>query len=341
MITIIGKSGIKATVLSDSISEQGIRILTFEIQYPRLVLSEMNTHRVLSKNSASSRAIPFNKMVSQLNGLPVRFGAANPGMQDTGEDFDKLIEGRCVNEYETETTGCTAFYQGLESDAAWEMAKIDAVFWSEAFFKAGYHKQVYNRLTEPFQMMKTVISGTEWSNFFWLRDDGMADPTLAELARCMREAKDASTPILLLAGQWHLPYMDWVFSNGWTGEQIFYLKDSQQIISLEEAIKVSCARCAAVSYRNEDYGLAKSVELYERLVGSDKKHASALEHCATPMEDRKSISTFSKNWINIQESPWTWQNGISHMDKNGQLWSGNIKGWIQHRKTIDGENHSE
>lgn len=336
MITILGKSGIKATILADSISAAGIRMLTWEIEYPRIILAELNTHRADSKNSSSSRAIPFTKMVTQLNGIPVRFGAANPGMQDTGEDFEAKVEY-----YESDEYGGEWLCHDTP-ETAWALAKASAIKWSERFFKAGYHKQVYNRLTEPFQMMKTVFSGTETDNFFWLRDDKMADPTLAELARCMREAKDASTPELLLAGQWHLPYMDWT-RDSVTGAQNFYLRNpdlSITEISLEDAIKVSCARCAAVSYRNEDYGLEKSIELYERLVGSDKKHASALEHCATPMAEeylpRNTISTIA---FNVPHCPDTWQKGISHMDKNRQLWSGNLKGWIQHRKTVDGENY--
>uniref|UniRef100_A0A183CRB7 Toprim domain-containing protein n=1 Tax=Globodera pallida TaxID=36090 RepID=A0A183CRB7_GLOPA len=135
-------------------------------------------------------------------------------------------------------------------------------------------------------MMKTIVSGTEWDNFFWLRDDEAADPTIAELARVMREAKDTSKPELLKAEP----------AKAFTE------------YTLEDAIKVSCARCAAVSYRNEGYDLEKSIELYERLVGSDKKHASALEHCATPMERRPGLPP-----------PNAWEHGVSHMDNKCRL----------------------
>jgi hypothetical protein len=333
--TIYGKSGITARVLTDSRSAAGIRMLTFEIENPRLILAEENTHRALSKASASSRAIPFNKMKEQLTGKPVRFGQANPGMQDKGEDFDAVVY-------------CDYLYNGTVGEftpgSAWESAKEDAEKWSEAFYKAGYHKQVYNRLTEPFQMIKTVMSGTEWANFFWLRDDDAADPTLHELARCMREAKDSSEPTLLKPGEWHLPYLDrWVGEDGvMRYGDIEYLGFNTKVTEyeLQDAIKISTARCAAVSFRNVDYGLEKSLEVYARLVGDERKHASAFEHQATPMAGH-SWDVEMAAGINISAFPHSWQDGVSHMDKQRQLWSGNLRGWIQHRKLIPGENKSE
>jgi len=334
MITVEGKCNIKATVLADSISPQGVRFLTFELEYPRIILAEVNTHRMLSKNSFSSRAVPFAKMVEQLNGKPVRFGANQAGMQDKGEDFDAPVKG---------TWGSAP----IPPEVAWDDYKDQSVRAAKAFYEAGYHKQVYNRLMEPFQMQKTIISGTEWDNFFWLRDDKAADPTIAELARVMREAKGESVPHLLKAGQWHLPYVDCM----WLGdEQNFYLKAEEPAtedgmglatpLTLEQAIKVSCARCAAVSYRNEGYGLEKSLELYDRLVGSEKKHASALEHCATPMQETQIIIREGTS-VNVLDDPNTWEPGITHIDRKDNLWSGNLRGFIQYRKLIKGENYEK
>ncbi len=200
-------------------------------------------------------------------------------------------------------------------------------------------------------MMKTVLSATELDNFWWLRDDLMADPTLAELAHVMREATEASTPVLLNPGEWHLPYVNMVFDENADGtrKQWFYVEEHFNMVgdekvcpalTLEQAIKISCARCAAVSYRNEGYGLEKSLEMYDRLVGSDKKHASALEHCATPMREwgyyQGEYGSFAQNHAFI---PFTWEEGISHVDRKGRLWSGNLKGFIQHRKLVPGENY--
>lgn len=333
MTTVEGKFGFKATVLKDSISPAGIRMRTFEIEYWRGILAELNTHRMLSKNSASSRAIPFEKMKQQLTGRPVRFGAANPGMQDTGVDARFPIE----------IPGHPHTYYNAED--AWGEARADALCHAESLFDAGYHKQVYNRLTEPFQMMKTVVSYTEGNNLFWLRDHGAADPSFQELARVMRLADEASTPTLLQPGEWHLPYVE--FFRG-DGDSAMYRISNDMaeplttygFVDLDTAIKVSTARCAAVSFRNVDYGVSKSIEVFNRLVGDARKHASAFEHQATPMEAPRmlGLGDDGTGLINVANDPFTWEPGVSHSDRNGQLWSGNLRGWVQHRKLIDGEN---
>jgi hypothetical protein len=284
------------------------------------------THRMFSRNAASSRAIPFAKMVEQLNGRPVRFGANQAGMQDLGEDYDALVDVPYEDEF-------GEAYMVLKPEMAWLEARERAVEVAQAYADAGYHKQITGRLTEPFQMMKTIITATEVANFFWLRDDEAADPSIAELARCMKDSYEQSNPVELKAGQYHLPYItkDWALNN-----QHYYLDESYSTeITLEQAIKVSCARCAAVSYRNNGYGLEKSLEVYGRLLGSDKKHASAFEHVATPMK-----APHFYNGINVHGVPGTWEEGVSHMDREGNLWSGNFKGFIQYRKMIDGENYT-
>lgn len=327
---------IKAKVICDSINQQGNRLTTFELEYPRMVHSEMLTHRMISRNAASSRAIPFDKMIQQLDGIPSRFGAAQKGMQDNGESFHAPVKHTLGNYYS----------KSYSPEDAWQAAKEAAIFHSQAFKEAGYHKQIYNRLTEPFQMIKVVASATEWDNFFWLRDDVMADPTIAELARKMKEAYEASKPQLLKAGEWHLPYVDkFTYYTNPSSESDFsfcIVEDGKCIpISTEQAIKVSVARCAAVSYRNEDYGLEKCLQLYERLVGDERVHASALEHQATPIApyeyEWKSPNATTVKLVNAADKPSSWQEGISHVDRKGNLWSGNLKGWIQHRKTIKGE----
>lgn len=319
---------IKAKVICDSINEESNRLTTMELEYPRMVHSEFMTHRQFSRNAASSRAIPFDKMLEQLDGIPSRFGAAQKGMQDGGTVHHGFVR-------DTETCYPHSYLE------AWNIIKLESVKWSKAFKEAGYHKQIYNRLTEPFQMIKVVVSATEWDNFFWLRDDVMADPTIAELARKMKLAYDDSVPQLLKAGEYHLPYVDSCTDKN--GNITFGVQSDDGflcVISDEEAIKVSAARCAAVSYRNEDYGLEKCLQLYDRLVGDERKHSSALEHQATPMKN--CVEDYSHGYdpyylINITDYPISWEEGISHVDRDGNLWSGNFKGFIQHRKTIDGE----
>ena len=319
MIEVRGKANIVVRVVCDSVSPDGVRLTTLECEYPRIIHSEVMTHRMLSRNAASSRAIPFEKMLKQLNGRPVRFGAANKGMQDKGEEHTEEVSGPC--------------YSGT-AEEVWEDAKKEAEVFALAFKDAGYHKQVYNRLVEPFQMIKTVISATEWNNFFHLRLDGAADPTICELARCMKEAMGGSVPQELGPGEWHLPYVH-TERHGADNSQLLFLGSNarwDECLTSEQAIKVSSARCAAVSFRNEDYGLEKCLEVYARLVGDERVHASALEHQATPM--REFIYDAGHPDRNVCSAPCTWEPGITHTDRKADLWSGNFKGWIQHRQLV-------
>lgn len=333
---------ISAKIICDSISEVGIRLTTFEIVYPRIIHSEIMTHRMLSRNAASSRAIPFAKMAEQLHGKPVRFGAANKGMQDGGS-HNKPIKmsggegGHGYMEWE------------VSPEQLWESAKNSALKFAKYFHDAGYAKQVYNRLTEPFQLMKTIVSGTEWGNFYWLRDDDAADPTLEWLAKSMKEAYKASTPQLLKAGEYHLPYVDTevTFNDETMQSEMRYIQyDSEgngYYMSVENAIKMSCSRTAAISFRNTDYNLEKCLEVYDRLVGDEKIHGSATEHCATPMKPKHTnVGTImsKSDWVNIPDDRSSWEKGVSHVDREGQLWSGNFRQWIQHRKLIPNENYT-
>lgn len=280
---------------------------------------EIMTHRMFSRNAASSRAIPFEKMLKQLNGRPVRFGAANKGMQDKGEHYEAGIN----------------FGEGLyayDGQQAWDAAKEAAISVAKGFYEASYHKQVYNRLLEPFQIMKTVVTATEWNNFFHLRLDSAADPTIQELARCMKEAMEQSVPQLLQPGEWHLPFVRTTVNEHTLLQEFWVDNYDGKILSTDDAIKVSAARCAAVSFRNEDYGLEKCLEVYDRLVGDERVHASALEHQATPMSMAKCLDS-SYDYSG-------WDEGVTHQDREGNLWSGNFRGWIQHRKTVTGENKS-
>ena len=311
---------VKVKVLADSISEEKVRLVTIEAEYPRIIHSELLTHRMFSRNSASSRAIPFNKMCEQLTGMPSKFGSNKSGMQDGGNHTSK------VQIIELAHNG-RATISHLSPELAWGKALESSAYYAKAFSDAGYHKQVFNRLTEPFQMIKTVISSTEWSNFLWLRDDDAADPTIRELAVKIKEALDKSIPTVLSSAQWHLPY---VYTEG--GK--YFLTAGGTELTLDDAKMVSAARCAAVSYRNTDYTLEKCRSVWSNLIGSDKKHASALEHQAKPMINSQSNLHGD---VNFYFYPETWENGISSVDKECGLWSGNFRGWVQLRKTIEGE----
>ena len=302
------KDKITAKVIADSVSPSGERMTTMEIEYPRFILAELNTHRMLSKNSASSRAIPVKAMHEQINqspAEPVFWGKNQAGMQAKEE-----LSG----------TNYT------DAKFIWQRARQDALHWAWALAdRVGLHKQIANRVTEPWMTMKTVISGTEWANFFWLRDHADAQPEIAELAHKMRLAMAASTPQYLNPGEWHVPYVT-SYRDSHT-EVLHYVDADEKYITAEQACIISASCCAQVSYRKNDDSYEKAEKIFKQLIESEPCHASPVEHQATPMD----LDTY------INYEPETWEPGVTHVSANGDLWSGNLRGWIQHRKLIQGE----
>lgn len=301
MVEVIGKQGIVARIIKDSINSLGNRMTTFEIEYPRFILSELNTHKMLSKNSASSRAIPVNKMLEMIESdpaMPVFWGKNQAGMQANGEVDD---------------------IQRVEK--LWLSARDSAVSYARGLADAGLHKQITSRVTEPWMRMKTVISGTEWANFFWLRDHEAAQPEIAELARVMFEAYNASKPMRLMSGEWHLPYVDskLILLEDNTYE-FQYFDSNGTRIDLETAKKVSASCCAQVSYRRLDDSIDKAIDIYNKLVSADRVHASPFEHSATP--------------IKRHQTAGDWEEGVTHVRRDGTYCSGNLFGWIQLRQLI-------
>jgi hypothetical protein len=298
---------IEAKILAHSISPQGIELLTYELQYPRLILAELNTHHMLTPNSASSRAIPTKKLIDMVRNYPAkpsRFGENKPGMQDKGEEYDALIE------------------EVFHKNEYWSCAASVAATFAQGFADAGYSKQVCNRLIEPFQWMKTVITGTEWNNFFWLRTDEDADPTFQELAKIMEKAKKESIPEKLCPGIWHTPYVEHKYNENGEFEYYYVLDENGKhvILSTQEAKEISASCCAQVSYRTLNTRKEKALSIYDKLVNGQKVHASPFTHQATPMDETMDL----------------YSDGVTHMDKNHNLWSGNLKGYIQHRQLIKG-----
>lgn len=329
-VSVEGKGGIRATIILDSVSSvAGSRMVTYEVECHRFIWAEMLTHKMLSRNAASSRAIPVAKMFDQCNAEPIYWGKNKSGMQ-ADEECSSLV-----------TIDNTFSLSSLQREYAWDYAKQKAIRVAKAMADAGYHKQITNRLTEPFQMMKAVVSATEWDNFFWLRKHEAAQPEIHELARCMYEARKQSVPQVLNAGEWHLPFVRTEREDD--GELSFQIHADEtlggiQFIEVEDALKVSAARCAAVSFRNSDYGLEKSREVWERLVGDERKHSSACEHQAKVMQKMLCGFTGAEDYeINVPDYPSTWEQGVSHVTRDEKLWSGNLRGFIQLRKLIDGE----
>jgi hypothetical protein len=294
---VTGKEGINAKVILDSISRDNVRITTLELEYPRFIHSELMTHRMLSKNCASSRAIPVERVLEQIEmnpAMPVWWGKNQPGMSAKEElSGDELEQAR----------------------GDWLYASREAAHTARKLLEAGLHKQISNRVTEPWQRMKTVITGTEWANLLWLRDHEDAQPEFGELAKCITKAFNQSEPRHTFAGSWHLPYVESIP----TCDDTFLYYNGPDLISLEDAKKVSASCCAQVSYRRLDDTLEKAKLVYDRLVSASRVHASPFEHQATPMFPSDKLGT----------------PGVTHATEFS-FWSGNFRGWIQHRQLIKG-----
>ena len=76
---------ISVKVIADSISAHTKqRITTLELEYPRFIHAELMTHRVFSRNSSSSRAIPIQTMINHIKAttaIPIHWGKNQSGMQ--------------------------------------------------------------------------------------------------------------------------------------------------------------------------------------------------------------------------------------------------------------------
>ena len=325
MIEVRGKGCIVARIIAHSASSTSPQeLLTYELEYPRFIHSELMTHRLFSRNAASSRAIPVKAMIEQVRSnpaMPIHWGANQPGMQAKEE---------CSNNLDVHSES-----YGYTREEWWVDAAEMMCGYAEEFAKKGYHKQIVNRLLEPFQIMKTVVTATEFDNFFYLRCHADAQPEIKALAECMYQALQQSTAEVLHPGEWHTPYVSFdVISRGHFID--LGPEKDQKWITIEEALKISASCCAQVSYRKSDDSLEKALLVYDRLVESKPVHASPFEHQGSPM---KGVDTQEPDgWqflINHSGYPGSWEVGITHSDRDGRLWSGNFKSWIQHRQLIN------
>lgn len=302
---------ISVKIVADSISPQGIRLTTYELQYPRYIHAEIMTHRVFSRNAQSSRAVPVKKALEMECVTPIVWGKNVAGMSSVEELEDVQLES---------------------AKALWDEAVNVTKIFSSRLAEQGLHKQWVNRMTEWFSPIKVVVTATEWDNFFWLRiDPEAAQPEIVELARKMRGEMYNSTPQLLQPGEWHLPYI-----TTWReGETVVYnveVPDSPasrwahvpKEVDLETAKKVSAGCCAAVSYRNNP-SIEKCLEIWDKLFSGPKPHLSPVEHQATPMIQAEH---------NVYEGKTPLEEGITSYSSDLYCYSGNLRGWVQLRQVI-------
>jgi len=268
------KTEISAKIVSDSLAPDGSRLTSFVLEFPRIVLAEFNTHRAFARNSASSRAIPYKKMLEKVKNdpfVPIAFQKDHSGMQGTeyfsGEDHEDCVQD-------------------------WLSARDNAVNSAEAFLH-NITKQLKNRLLEPFLWHKVIATATDWQNFFALRANEQAEIHIADLAQKMLNCYNESDPeIMSNYGQWHIPFGD-RFDN----ERLLKIPDTD---SIPNNVKISVARCARISYDNfdgkDDY--EADIALYERLKSSG--HLSPFEHCAYVSLNPKP-SNFSGSWQQLRK----------------------------------------
>lgn len=242
----------QAFVVADSISEAGVRLITLQLRYWRAIHAEFMTHRVFSRNASSSRAIPVAKMLKQVREEP--FGPLHWGANQAGMQAHAELEGKALQ---------------VAKDL-WHTAAREAAQTAELMSTLGLHKQVANRILEPFLPISVIVTATEWDNFFQLRDHKDAQPEIRHLTQLMKEAIDSSSPMAIRDGEWHLPYV--------------YDMEIREY-GIEVARKLSVARCARVSYLTHDGqqpSVEKDIELHDKLVVAEPLHASPAEHQATP-----------------------------------------------------------
>ena len=243
---------ISAKIILGSISTKTKEtITTFELTYPRFIHSELMTHRVFSRNSASSRAIPFKKMLSRIKNdmaMPIHWGANMSGMQA-----------------KQEVSSVKKFFAKF----LWVLTGRIVLFLAWLMHSLGVHKQVVNRMVEPWSHITVILTTSELENFFELRDHKDAQPEIQELARQMKASVENYEYKKLSEGEWHIPFLT---------------EAEKKQLPLLHQLKVSVARCARVSYLNHDgsrSSLDEDFKLYDRLVGSLPLHASPTEHQAT------------------------------------------------------------
>ena len=356
----------KAKIIADSRSPQNDRLTTFVIQFPRIVLSEFNTHRMFSRNSASSRAIPFKKMVKMVEEnpfIPIAWQKDHKGMQGS-EYLDEERRGNAArNWHKVATQACNA-------------AKIiHANYYDNEESKVT--KQLCNRLLEPFMWHKVIITSSEegLQNFFnlrcpedlglgpcfhtrykskkdylkdwgelydingepvekttnleWLKiNKSQADIHIQAIAEMMWDCYNESKPKQLEAGEWHIPFGDRFDEKRLV--KLFSQIDEYHPIDINDLkVKIATARCARISYNNFEGkdDYEADIKLYERL--KKDKHAVPFEHCAIAMNDEE-YQLYVKGKASHVDSQYG--NPIFQQKEMG--WCRNFKGFISHRHQL-------
>lgn len=322
--------GFKCEIVADSKNTFGNRITTFLITIPRIVLAELNTHRMFSRNSASSRAIPFKRMrraVMKDPFIPLNWMKDHSGMQGT-EYFTSPVKRWLLRRL-------------------WLTARTFAVLFAWCLNKAGLSKQICNRILEPWMWHTVLVTATEYENFFSLRANDQAEIHIQRIAYMMLEEYNKSIPRQLNEGEWHVPFLDKIIQAG-----MKVIPDKREGMSTYEwflnMLKVSVAMCARTSYtvvgeQSKQPDFMADVKLHDRLAMSG--HWSPFEHVAKPMNNKE----ISEHRLTQMETGCKIPNPVSAEYENDMQfrtrmilgWSGNFCGFIQYRKYFSNENRSD
>ena len=369
----MNKTQIHAEIVGHSLSPQGDELISVLCTFPRIILAEVNTHRMLSKNTSSSRAIPFKKMVESVQNnpfIPIAWQKEHKGMQ--GSEYFNGVQAKM-------------------RDIDWEEARDNAVEQAKYLNKKGVTKQLCNRLLEPFMWTTMLITGSRegWDNFFKLRcpqykihqgtykskkealkyglsngelknwsdldwlqnNEGHAEIHIMDLAEKIYDAMNESTPKQLQAGEWHIPFEDNIHLDnkctnihdeayGMTLRMFLEAMPSlSKIKGAPVGVKISTAMAARTSYtvvgEEKEIDYQKMIELHDRLLSQDPPHSSPLEHCARAMSDDE-YECFLKGEREINKNANHWSDVEYFYDYDKIFgWCNNLKGFIPYRYMID------
>ena len=364
---------IEAKIVADSINPQGDRITTYLLTFPRFILAELNTHRVFSKNSASSRAIPFEKMVKMVEEdpfIPIAWQKDHKGMQGN-EYFDTHYSQ--TNDYNQD------IHYGF-----WMDARDEAIRMATCLHDEGLTKQLCNRLLEPFMWHTVLLTGTEFSNFFKLRcpkyvnehengEDisysrkdfisklkkryptnwesdlrdfhGIENNEDWEWARLSKSSAEIHIQALAEA-MWdamnestpkELKVGEWHIPFGDKIQLAYTDYDFNGIITNEginKKIKISTARCARLSYMTFDGKINYEKDIQLHDRLLADGHMSPFEHCCRVLTEEEYHSFFKGELCVVETSDDWYQEGFMKGDK-GCGWCNNYKGFQSYRYILE------
>jgi len=301
-----------AEIIQDSLNNWGNRLITFRLRYPRFIHSEMMTHRMFSRNAASSRAIPLAANIANIEELglaePIFWTRNGPGMVATDEVDTGSIEG------------AKYVWQRVFEDGA----KAGALRMTDGY---GIHKSISNRIIEPWVWMDVILSATEFDNFFELRIHPDAQPEIKKIAELMKRAMDASESMYLSNDEeWHVPFINRVRDP--EGNLRYYHPQTGEELNINSARMLSASICAQISFRKENMSLEKAQDIFHRLITSEPIHASPIEHQA------KVMSRHQRNLIHHNTLAYRNDRDLKHLWETAYFVR-NFQGFVQFRHILE------